>query len=722
MIIKKHNVKNIVLLSLIFFVVSFISVVYSALNTNMYIDGNAILRVDSDIRITDLKLSNSTSGGYEVYNSKYAKDSITNGILLPNNDSTITYVVKITNKGNQKYIINNIAIESSNNDNISFETNYSSDQVIEANSSKEIEITYKTKLGSENKSDIILKFSFAKVFTITFDANNGTVSPLNKTVIENSTYGDLPIPTKTGYIFLGWYTNKEFGEKIESTTKVTITNNQTLYAKWENKDINVYLYNGDYVFDGTNYIDTGIYLFSEENINKDFDISFEIKKRDTTTNLSTMISVMDESDSPWPGIVYRVKNGKEDQLGVNASSSVKTERNYQNSDINKVSIKRVNNIAYISFNDGFETKLLDLSSMLSNPFDVPATFGASLDGNLNPFRYFTGTLSNMSIKLSQTSKIIKYNSNNGSGKINQQIVVGSKTAKLIENTYIKEDYGFVGWNTKADGTGTSYSNKDTIDLSSIDDSITLYAQWSDITYTVKYDANGGIGTMEDQLFTNGVSQKLLDNNFTKSGTKFLIWNTKSDGSGTSYLDGQNVKNLSNTNGEIVTLYAMWGTSLEYLGNNVFDGTNYINTGLPLFSQKNIGKNFIISFEIKEKTYTEQFATILSAMNETGSPWPGIVYRQKDINNDHLIVNASSSVKTEKTYSNKNVNKITLKRINNIVYISLNDGANTKILDISPMLGNPFDVPLTFGASLDGSGNPFRYFTGTLSNIRIYVFD
>ena len=95
MIIKKHNVKNIVLLSLIFFVVSFISVVYSALNTNMYIDGNAILRVDSDIRITDLKLLNATSGGYEVYNSKYAKDSITNGILLPNNDSTINSYLKL---------------------------------------------------------------------------------------------------------------------------------------------------------------------------------------------------------------------------------------------------------------------------------------------------------------------------------------------------------------------------------------------------------------------------------------------------------------------------------------------------------------------------------------------------------------------------------------------------------------------------------------------------
>ena len=718
---KRHNIKNIILLILILFVVSFISITYAALNSEMFIDGSAIVKADSDIRITEIKLVSATNGAYETYNSKYTKETITNGLVLPNDDSTITYSVKITNKGNQKYVIKNIIIDSSNNENISFETNYPENEIIDGNSTKEIELTYKTSLGRENENNIILKFDFVKAYIVSFDANGGSVDVSNKIVLENDTYGDLPTPIKDGSSFAGWYTKKDGGEKIASDSIVTILNDQTLYARWQNSN-NYYAYNGDYVFDGTNYIDTKMYLFSEENISKNFEIAFEIKRRVSKNQYPTMVSAMDETGSPWPGIVYRVKSSTQDELAANASNSTKTNKMYQNADVNKVSIKRVNNIAYISFNDGFETKLLDLSSMLSNPFDVPATFGASLDGNLNPFRYFTGTLSNMSIKLSQTSKIIKYNSNNGSGKINQQIVVGSKTAKLIENTYIKEDYGFVGWNTKADGTGTSYSNKDTIDLSSIDDSITLYAQWSDITYTVKYDANGGIGTMEDQLFTNGVSQKLLDNNFTKSGTKFLIWNTKSDGSGTSYLDGQNVKNLSNTNGEIVTLYAMWGTSLEYLGNNVFDGTNYINTGLPLFSQKNIGKNFIISFEIKEKTYTEQFATILSAMNETGSPWPGIVYRQKDINNDHLIVNASSSVKTEKTYSNKNVNKITLKRINNIVYISLNDGANTKILDISPMLGNPFDVPLTFGASLDGSGNPFRYFTGTLSNIRIYVFD
>lgn len=47
------------------------------------------------------------------------------------------------------------------------------------------------------------------------------------------TYGKLPIPMKTGYSFLGWYTEQENGIKIENNTKVELTNNQTLYAHWK---------------------------------------------------------------------------------------------------------------------------------------------------------------------------------------------------------------------------------------------------------------------------------------------------------------------------------------------------------------------------------------------------------------------------------------------------------------------------------------------------------
>lgn len=38
------------------------------------------------------------------------------------------------------------------------------------------------------------------------------------------------------------------------------------------------------------------------------------------------------------------------------------------------------------------------------------------------------------------------------------------------------------------------------------------------------------------------------------------------------------------------------------------------------------------------------------------------------------------------------------------------------------LTTPFDAPLTFGSSLDASGNPQRYFKGTLKNMKVIVFD
>ena len=72
-------------------------------------------------------------------------------------------------------------------------------------------------------------------FTVTFNANTGTVSPATTTVTYNSPYGTLPTPTKANNNFLGWYTTKSSsdGVKITSGTTVTKTSNHTLYARWE---------------------------------------------------------------------------------------------------------------------------------------------------------------------------------------------------------------------------------------------------------------------------------------------------------------------------------------------------------------------------------------------------------------------------------------------------------------------------------------------------------
>ena len=73
-----------------------------------------------------------------------------------------------------------------------------------------------------------------KKFTISFDCNNNggtTVDPIK--VTYDSTYGTLPTPKYPGYTFLGWFTAKTGGSKIVPTTKVTITANKTLYARWQ---------------------------------------------------------------------------------------------------------------------------------------------------------------------------------------------------------------------------------------------------------------------------------------------------------------------------------------------------------------------------------------------------------------------------------------------------------------------------------------------------------
>lgn len=84
-------------------------------------------------------------------------------------------------------------------------------------------------------------FPYQGIYTcpvVTFNANGGSVTTSNKKVFINTPYGTLPTPERNNYIFDGWYTSSNGGTKITSSTNVTLTANQTLYAHWieEEKD------------------------------------------------------------------------------------------------------------------------------------------------------------------------------------------------------------------------------------------------------------------------------------------------------------------------------------------------------------------------------------------------------------------------------------------------------------------------------------------------------
>ena len=79
------------------------------------------------------------------------------------------------------------------------------------------------------------------------------------------------------------------------------------------------------------------------------------------------------------------------------------------------------------------------------------------------------------------------------------------------------------------------------------------------TYRVRFNANGGSGTMEDEVFEVGVAKALTANAFVRDGYAFEGWAT-SDGGAKVYSDKQSVSDLT-TPGAMVNLYAVWKEAL-----------------------------------------------------------------------------------------------------------------------------------------------------------------
>ncbi|MBE5817771.1 MAG: hypothetical protein E7312_01800 [Clostridiales bacterium] len=70
-------------------------------------------------------------------------------------------------------------------------------------------------------------------FTVTLDAVGGEVSPKSVKVTYTKLFGELPTPTRVGYTFGGWFTEKGGkGTEVVSTTVVEITSNTSIYAYW----------------------------------------------------------------------------------------------------------------------------------------------------------------------------------------------------------------------------------------------------------------------------------------------------------------------------------------------------------------------------------------------------------------------------------------------------------------------------------------------------------
>ena len=251
-------------------------------------------------------------------------------------------------------------------------------------------------------------------YGIEYQLNWWTISdwdtiPLN-TVRWWETVTSLPFPSMDSALgFWWWYTTPDFKDDTQVETNVIPydknpapdAENIILYAKWweygDMKNIN-YVYWGPWgiSFDWTQYINTDLKLFSANNYmyKRDFEMSFNLDnfeyKSGEDGNFNTIISMMDESGSPWPWIVFRYYSSYQMQMIANVNWSINKSVSFNNN-LSGVVISRIGDILY--FNGENFQNYSDFSSV----FNTPLSIWSSLNGSLQPFRFFKWKLSNWSI-------------------------------------------------------------------------------------------------------------------------------------------------------------------------------------------------------------------------------------------------------------------------------------------------------------------------------------
>lgn len=266
---------------------------------------------------------------------------------------------------------------------------------------------------------------------------------------------------------------------------------------------------------------------------------------------------------------------------------------------NKATVMRFNGIQWeVIGNPGFSTGTLNSMSLAFDPQGVPYTaFKNSVNFSMDPqgvmmkldgsqwtmvggkpfsagqinetslafgpngmpyVAYADGSKGNkMTVMTLSTEHSVIYNANGattGSLPVDNLKYEKDAIVTVLDNTgaLVKEDYLFTGWNTAADGSGTSYSAADTFSMN--DNDVTLYAQWQPLYVNISFESNGGTEVESQKVSYN--SSAIIPDAPEKEGYSFFGW----------YKDAQLQQafdfNTSLTRN--ITLYAKWKSSTATL--------------------------------------------------------------------------------------------------------------------------------------------------------------
>ena len=327
-----------------------------------------------------------------------------------------------------------------------------------------------------------------KYVTVTFDSKGGT--PVDsQNVIINHTAEKPQNPTKEGYTFDGWYYEGEEWSFIG----FNVSDDITLYAKWTAKKYTIsYVLNEGVNNENapTEYtIETGAELFAPTRDGYTFDGWY--------------------FDEGFENIAERISKGTSGDITLYAKWTAK-----------KYTISYVLNEGVNNENAPTEYTIETGAELF-----VPTRDGYTFDG-----WYYDEGFENIAERISKGASgditlyakwvaninTITFMPNGAPGKASYQTVRTGETVKLTKNTYIYENYTFLGWAYSEDSETANMTDEEELTMKP-NGSLYLYAVWKKNTITVTIDPNGAEGKMDELTVTPGVPFALPENTIEYEG-------------------------------------------------------------------------------------------------------------------------------------------------------------------------------------------------------------
>ena len=363
--------------------------------------------------------------------------------------------------------------------------------------------------------------------TLTFDATGGVVDPTTIRYTENGTLGALPSATGNG-VFLGWYSKPNGGVMFTADTPVP-QKDMTLYARWRGGVIR-FDPNG-----GTGAMSPVTYTTDDARVTLP-NCAFT-KEGHTFAGWAA---------APDGAVVYG------NRATISPPGSMTLHAVWQ---INQYTV---------SFNTAggnvVSSITQDYGTAVTAPAD-PVRAGYAFTG-WSPSVPATMPASNIlcTAQWALVEYTVHFNAGDGGagtmGDCSYNYEMGSTT--LPSCSFTKDQYTFAGWATEPGGEAVYGDGAPvrSIIANGGATNVTLYAKWNSIFYKVKFNANGGTGTMDDQTFQFDTERSLNANAFIRTGYVFVGWATQASGSKT-YDDMETVLNLTTPGIAFVNLYAVW---------------------------------------------------------------------------------------------------------------------------------------------------------------------